>query len=354
MIEFAWPWVFGFLLAPLIARYLFPRATPLLSEAALRIPFYREVTAQQGGETISQPKSASPWWLWLSILVWGCLVVAGARPQWVGDPEALPVSGRDVLLAVDISGSMEIPDFLLNGEKANRLQVVKEVAGEFIQRRTGDRIGLIVFGSQAYLQTPLTFDRHTVQQMLKESEIGLAGKETAIGDAIGLAVKRFQHQSQDHRVLVLLTDGSNTAGKVDPVQAAALAAKEGIRIHAIGVGSDYLELQTRFGTRVINPASDLDEKTLNQVAELTGGVYFRARDTSGLQTVYRQLDQLEPVTKDTEYFRPVSEWYIWPLGVALVLSGVMALSAVGLRGPGKPFRVSGKLSESTFPKAING
>lgn len=354
MIEFAWPWVLVCFLVPLIARFLFPRATPLVSEAALRVPFYQDVTAHQGGQASDQSASSRSGLMWWSLLVWLCLVLAGAKPQWVGDPIALPVSGRDVMLAVDLSGSMEIPDFALNGEKVNRLQVVKEVAGQFIQRRTGDRLGLIVFGSKAYLQTPLTFDRQTVHQMLKESEIGLAGKETAIGDAIGLAVKRFQHQARDHRVLVLLTDGSNTAGEVDPVQAATLAAKEGIRIHAIGVGSDYMELSTMFGTRVINPASDLDEKTLSKVADLTGGVYFRARDTSGLETVYRQLDQLEPVIKDTEFFRPITDLYVWPLGVGVMLSFLLSVGYAGLGWTTKTPARPETIHESSYPRAVNG
>jgi len=331
MMTFAWPWVFVCLVIPFVARLVFPRATPLKSESALRVPFYDAVTETGKGQSLEPSMPLKSGMFWMAYVVWVCLVIAGARPQWVGDPIALPVSGRDVMLAVDLSGSMEIPDFALNGEQANRLQVVKEVAGEFIQRRKGDRMGLILFGSKAYLQTPLTFDRATVQQMLKESEIGLAGKETAIGDALGLAVKRFQHQSQDHRILILLTDGSNTAGEVAPVEAAKLAAKEGIRIYAIGVGSDYMEMDTMFGTRVINPASDLDENTLKAVADLTGGVYFRARDTKGLETVYQQLDQLEPVIKDTEYFRPITDWYVWPLGAAMFLSVLMSVSYLGAR-----------------------
>ena len=333
MMQFAWPWVLAGVVIPFVMRYVLPRATPLKSESALRVPFYQAVTEGEGGQVIQKSSPLQSGMFWMAFLVWTCLVIAGARPQWVGDPIALPVSGRDVMLAVDLSGSMEIPDFALNGEKANRLQVVKEVAGEFIQRRKGDRLGLILFGSKAYLQTPLTFDRQTVQQMLRESAIGLAGKETAIGDALGLAVKRFQHQTQDHRILILLTDGSNTAGEVDPIQAAKLAAKEGIRIYAIGVGSDYMEMDTMFGTRVVNPASDLDEKTLSAVAELTGGVYFRARDTKGLETVYQQLDQLEPVIKDTEYFRPISDLFMWPLGTAMVLSLLMSVSYLGISNP---------------------
>ncbi|MDT7042943.1 VWA domain-containing protein [Candidatus Nitronereus thalassa] len=354
MMEFAWPWVLVGLLLPFVVRYVLPRATPLKSESALRVPFYQAVTEGEGGHVLQKSSPLQSGIFWMAFLVWTCLVIAGARPQWVGDPIALPVSGRDVMLAVDLSGSMEIPDFALNGEKANRLQVVKEVAGEFIQRRKGDRLGLILFGSKAYLQTPLTFDRQTVQQMLRESAIGLAGKETAIGDALGLAVKRFQHQSQDHRILILLTDGSNTAGEVDPIQAAKLAAKEGIRIHAIGVGSDYMEMDTMFGTRVVNPASDLDEKTLSTIAELTGGVYFRARDTKGLETVYQQLDQIEPVITDTEYFRPITDLYVWPLGVAMMLSMLMSVRHLGLRNPFSKREKVESLSGASLSKVAIG
>jgi Ca-activated chloride channel family protein len=240
----------------------------------------------------------------------------------------LPTSGRDLMLAVDISGSMKIPDFSVNGREVTRLEVVKTAAGEFIGRRIGDRVGLIVFGSQAYLQTPLTFDRDTVKSMLSETEIGLAGKETAIGDAIGLAVKRLKEQPSGSRVLVLLTDGANTAGEVSPVQAAALAKEQGIRIYTIGVGADRMEVPSFFGTQTVNPSRDLDEDILRQLAHNTGGLYLRAKDTAGLTRVYEELDRLEPATTDTELFRPIAELFIWPLGLALGLSCVLVVSFV--------------------------
>lgn len=324
VISFVWPYMLAFLAVPWIVRWMVPRADSPVSESALRIPFYNEVSrlktsGRRQGATLSQ----SIIW-WVAFGVWCLLILAAARPQWIGDPIALPVTGRDLLLAVDVSGSMEIPDFSLEGEKTNRLEVVKAVAGQFVQRRTGDRVGLILFGSQAYLQTPLTFDRKTVHTMLKESEIGIAGKETAIGDAIGLAVKRFRDQPQEHKVLLLLTDGANTAGEVDPLQAAKLAADEGIRIYAIGVGADYLEVPSLLGSRVVNPSRDLDEGTLQKMADLTGGIYFRARDTKGLTKIYDQVDQFEPIVRDTEYFRPIAELYMWPLGAAFALSLFMA------------------------------
>ena len=225
MIEFVWPWLFALLPLPLLIRWLLP-ADNRQQQAALRVPFYHDVrnTPMAGGKPVE-----ARWPLWLALLAWVLLVIAAARPQWLGDPVELPVSGRDLMLAVDLSGSMQTPDFELHGRTVNRLQAIKAVAGEFIQRRVGDRIGLILFGRQAYLQTPLTFDRRTVQTLLNESAIGLAGKETAIGDAIGLAVKRLRDKDIKSRVLILLTDGANTAGEIEPIKAAELAAQEGLK-----------------------------------------------------------------------------------------------------------------------------
>jgi Ca-activated chloride channel family protein len=237
------------------------------------------------------------------------------------------VSGRDLLLAVDISGSMRSEDMVLDGLQSTRLQMVQAVAGDFIQRREGDRIGLILFGSRAYLQTPLTFDRTTVQTLLNEAEIGLAGKETAIGDAIGLAVKRLRElPATSNRVLVLLTDGANNAGEVDPLRAAELAVQLDLRIYTIGVGADEMMIEGLLGANRINPSADLDEGLLQEIAARTGGRYFRARATQELEQIYQLLNALEPITVDEEVYRPVRELYPWPLGAALVLSALLALA----------------------------
>jgi Ca-activated chloride channel family protein len=234
-------------------------------------------------------------------------------------------------LAVDLSGSMQEQDFVLKGERVDRLTAIKAVAGNFIERRVGDRIGLILFGEQAYLQAPLTFDRKTVKTLLDESAIGLAGRSTAIGDAIGLAVKRLRKRSEKDRVLILLTDGANTAGVVDPVQAAQLAAHEGLKIYTIGVGADEMMVQDMlFGLRKINPSSDLDEKTLKTIASLTGGEYFRARDTRALEKIYSELDKLEPVQSDARQFRPRTALYYWPLAASLLIAAL--LLALRLKG----------------------
>jgi len=271
----------------------------------------------------------------LAALVWLLLIAAAVRPQWVGEIDTLPVTGRDLLLAVDISGSMDTQDMVLENRVVNRLVAVKQVAGEFIQRRRGDRVGLILFGSRAYLQTPLTFDTETTATLLGEAEIGLAGRETAIGDAIGLAVKRLREDSASDRVLILLTDGANTSGEVQPLQAAEFAAREGLTIYTVGVGADEMMVRDFFGSRVVNPSADLDEETLQTIAERTGGRYFRARDAAGLAEIYRLLDELEPVESDVEAIRPVDELFYWPLGLAYLLAGIAAAAVL------RPVRLEG-------------
>lgn len=323
----AWPWVLALFVLPwLVRRWALPVSNS--SSRAMKVPHFEDIMMLQSSQLIEVTRSRHSTLFWAGIVAWSALLLAAARPQWSGEPVGLPTSGRDLMLAVDISGSMKIPDFSVNGQEVTRLEVVKAAAGEFIARRTGDRVGLIVFGSQAYVQTPLTFDRDTAKAMLTETEIGLAGQETAIGDAIGLAVKRLKEQPAGSRILVLLTDGANTAGEVSPTQAAAVAEEQGIRIYAIGVGADRMEIASFFGTQTVNPSRDLDEDTLRQLAQRTGGLYLRAKDTEGLRRVYEELDRLEPATTETELFRPTTELYIWPLGFALVLSCVMAMSFI--------------------------
>jgi len=331
MTSLLWPWMLALGLLPWLVRRWAPPA-PEQATAALRVPHFRDMDQFQSLRTVDNLQRSSSAWLWFSIVIWLLLVLATARPQWVGEPVGLPTSGRDLMLAVDISGSMAIPDFSVNGQEVTRLDVVKRTAGEFIARRSGDRMGLIVFGSQAYVQTPLTFDRETVRTMLQETEIGLAGKDTAIGDAIGLAVKRLKEQPAGSRVLVLLTDGANTAGEVSPKQAGNLAKEQGLRIYTIGVGAARMQVDSLFGTRTVNPSRDLDENTLRHLAQSTGGLYLRAKNTEALADVYAELDRLEPASTDIELFRPRSELFIWPLGLALCLSILIAIALLVQNG----------------------
>jgi Ca-activated chloride channel family protein len=322
----AWPWLLVLLPLPLLLRRFLP-AAPRAGLQALKVPWFSMIASGQTG-WMKKPVTAA-----LAGLAWILLVAAAARPQWVGEIETLPVTGRDLLLAVDISGSMDTQDMILGGSAVNRLAVVKQVAGEFIQRRKGDRVGLILFGSRAYLQTPLTFDTETTATLLDESEIGLAGRETAIGDAIGLAVKRLRDDAASERVLILLTDGANTSGEVQPMQATEFAAREGMKIYTVGVGADEMLVQDFFGSRLVNPSADLDEDTLRAIAERTDGAYFRARDADDLARIYEKLDELEPVESDQESVRPVDELFYWPLSgtFLLVLAAVIVTMLPGLR-----------------------
>jgi Ca-activated chloride channel family protein len=318
----AWGWLLLLLPLPwLLRRFLAPARQRALQ--ALRVPWYGLVGNAASG-WIRRPLIAV-----LAGLAWSLVVLAAARPQWVGEIEHLPVTGRDLLLAVDISGSMDTQDMVLDGRPVNRLAVVKRVAGEFIQGRRGDRVGLVLFGSRAYLQTPLTFDTETTAILLEEAEIGLAGRETAIGDAIGLAVKRLRADAAAERVLILLTDGANTSGEVQPLQATEFAAREGLTIYTVGVGADEMTVQDFFGSRVVNPSADLDEEALRAIAERTAGAYFRARDAEALAAIYRRLDELEPVASDRETVRPVDELFHWPLAAAFVLA--LTAGLLGLR-----------------------
>ncbi len=320
MINFEWPWLLLFLPLPwLVRRYLQP--ADISKEAALRVPFLEDFIDNQTGLI----RKTRNWPIWLAALAWLLLVLASMRPQWLGELIEIPVSGRELMLAVDLSASMQEEDFIIKGQRVDRLSATKWVAGDFIERRIGDRIGLILFGEQAYLQAPLTFDRETVRTLLYESAIGLAGKATAIGDAIGLAVKRLREREESNRVLILLTDGANTAGVVQPLEAADLATREGLKIYTIGVGADEMFVRSLFGLRKMNPSTDLDEDTLGKIAEKTGGRYFRARDTQELNKIYKLLDVLEPVEGDTYRFRPRKALYYWPLSFAFMVASILLL-----------------------------
>ncbi len=314
MFEFTWAWVF--LLAPLpwLLRALLPAADS--GEAALNVSFLPELEALAGRRAranLSAWQQQSPF-----VLIWLLLLLAAARPEWVGEPLPLTASGRDLLVAVDVSGSMEQLDMQWQGQDVNRLSLIKHLFSDFIEQRRGDRVGLILFGSQAYLQAPLTFDRHTVRTWLDEAVIGIAGKNTAIGDAIGLAVKRLRERPTNSRVLILITDGANTAGAIEPLTATQLAAEQSVKIYTIGIGADPdAGIMGMFG---LNPGSDLDEPTLKAIAAQTGGQYFRARDADELAMITASLDQLEPVAQQATQARPALALYCWPLAAALLLS----------------------------------
>ena len=315
-LEFEWPWAFLLLPLPLLLLYKRHADTPAL--IAPQVPLY-ETAISLGigeGQTTFKP---SIWKTASLLFAWLLVCMAGARPVYIGAQIDIPLSGRDLMIAVDISPSMEEVDMQLNGSQATRLAVVKSVVSDFITARSGDRVGLILFGSQPYVQSPLSFDTVTANTLLQEAYLGMAGQATAIGDAIALGVKRLRHRPKQSRVLVLLSDGANTAGDIPPEKAAQLAQQENIKIYTIGIGADEMLKRSFFGSRKVNPSADLDEGMLRTIAEVTQGQYFRARSTEELHEVYGLISALEPVEQETRSYRPSKALYYWFLGGAITL-----------------------------------
>ncbi|MBL1292498.1 MAG: VWA domain-containing protein [Thiotrichales bacterium] len=321
MIEIEWPWVFLLLPLPLAVYFLMPAIQS--QDSALRVPFFQDVSQLHDGSVVA--KSCSLLSLLLLSLVWVLLIIASSRPNYVGQPLQLPSVARDLMLAVDISGSMDETDMQINGRSVRRVDAVKAVVGEFVERRQSDRLGLILFADNAYLQAPLTFDLATVKKLLDEAQLGFAGTKTAIGDAIGLAIKRMIERPAKSRVVVLLTDGENNAGKVEPLEAARLAAEQGITLYTIGIGAGEQVVRSFFGSSIVNPSRDLDEDTLQEIASLTGGKYYRAKNVEELERIYVELDKIEPVAQDAEIFRPRAPLFYWPMALALLLSVVLVV-----------------------------
>jgi Ca-activated chloride channel family protein len=313
--ELATPWALVLLLLPIMLWYLLPHAKVKLP-TALKIPFFEAMLGivEQEKRSISAQSL-----LIIPALIWLFLVFALVGPRWVGEPRPVAREGYNIMMALDLSGSMEINDMLLHGRPASRLTVVKRAAEQFVQDRTGDRIGLILFGTRAYLQTPLTYDRHSVLMRLEDATAGLAGKTTSIGDAVGLAVKRLEDVPDTGRIIILLTDGANNSGVLAPLKSAELAKEDGIKIYTIGLGSEADPRALTNDFLIPNASADLDEETLQKMAEMTGGRYFRATDTETLHSIYKTINQLEAATQEKATVRPQKEYYPWFVGFALFL-----------------------------------
>lgn len=320
MLSWQWPYALALLPLPFIIRLLLKPHDE--AAGAIRVPFFAALQSLSSTATHSNKlRLLKACLLWLT---WVCLLLALARPSWIGEPVNVPQDRRDLMLAVDISGSMQEQDMLVQNQYIDRITAVKAVVGDFVEKRTGDRMGLILFGEQGYLQTPLTHDRHTIKQQLQEAQLGFAGNATAIGDAIGLAIKRLRDRPADSRILILLTDGANTAG-TEPLQAANIAAEANIKIHTIGVGATEVMQRSIFGTQRVNPSRDLDETTLKAIADKTGGQYFRARTPQELNAIYNELDRLEPIPEE-QTFRPTRSLLHWPLSAALLFNLLLMLT----------------------------
>ena len=322
MIGFDWWW--GMLLLPLPALVRALVAEAKVRQLALSVPLLtgRMLAVKPVGRTSLPPAGLCMWAFWV------CLVLAASRPFWLGDPVSRTVSGRDLMLAVDISGSMNEADMSVNGKASSRIDVLKLVVGEFIKRRQGDRLGLILFGTNAYTYVPLTFDLGALGDLLTDVSTGLAGRHTAIGDAIGLALKSMRKQRSRHKVLILITDGSNTAGFENPVVVAQAAARQGLTIYSIGIGSDEKTLAKIYGLPGIPTGLVLNEPVLRGIAEVSNGRYFHATNRAALEQIYIELDKLEPLEYEYQSQRPRQELYLLPLASGLLLMLVYLLWSI--------------------------
>jgi Ca-activated chloride channel homolog len=308
MPEFAWPWVFVLLPLPWLAWRALKPASP---GQALRLP-HASLAWTIGDRAAARGASS-----WLLALGWLCLLIAAARPQVLGPPQAQERSGRAMMLAVDLSGSMQTPDMQLGGQQLSRFGAVEAIAGDFISRRKGDELGLVLFGTHAYLVTPITYDLDAVRAQLQGAVVGLPGTETAIGDAIAVAVKRLAALPEQARVLILLTDGVNNSGNISPRDAAKAAKAAGVRIYTIGVGATRMTVPGLFGDSVINPSADLDADMLTYIAHETGGQFYRATDGNQLADAYRAIDALEPMPQQGPSLRLRHELFRAPLMAAI-------------------------------------
>jgi Ca-activated chloride channel homolog len=326
MFSFAWPWMAVLLVLPFLVHGMGKRARIDDAQSAPEIFFpninrLKRIFPQQ--EAI---KPANGLYLPALALLWLCLVSALMRPELVDQFAQLRTSGYDLMLAVDLSGSMQALDYQRNGEQISRIDIVKSVVSNFISQRQGDRVGLILFGSNAYLHVPLTLDTLSVRNMLNNVAVGEAGDQTAIGDAIGLAVHNLRSRPEKSRVIVLLTDGIDNASTIPPLEAAELARQYGIKIYTIGVGGKGLvPFPQGFGQTVLTEF-DLDEGLLQKIASATGGSYFRAANTQALQNIYVQINKLEKTNADARTYTISRPLYRYPIAIALILLLLIELS----------------------------
>jgi Ca-activated chloride channel family protein len=310
MLQFAYPWMLLLLPVPLLIHWLAPaHHEPRL---AVYVPFMRRLARLAGARTAAGTVITRRRRLQLAqiVLAWIAVVIATARPVWLGEPITRELPMRDLLVALDLSGSMETQDFTgSSGEAAQRLTAAKEVLDRFLSRRDGDRVGLVFFGSAAFVQAPFTDDLDVVRELLDEAQVRMLGPRTVLGDAIGMAIPLFERSEVDERVLIALTDGNDTGSLVPPVRAAEIARDQGVRIFTIAMGDPQAAGEQA-----------LDEATLQAVAETTGGGYYHADDRAELETVYAELDRLTPRQVESQSYRPEHELFHWPLGFAIMVS----------------------------------
>ena len=320
MSRFLYPEMFLLLFLPFLTFLILPRIKNTHGDA-LKIPFLSDLkNIQQKADKLRFPfmrKSVrfSLRFLYL-VLLWILFVIAAARPQYAGPPFHVKAQNRDIMLVVDISTSMQQPDFSTRQHRIDRLSAVKAVVSQFVEKRTEDRVGLVLFGTLAYLQSPLTFDKEAVKEILLSMDAGMAGNSTSIGDALGIALKYLKDdEHKDNKIIILLTDGENNDGSLSMAQAIALAEKEGIKTYTIGVGGEAGFMSSLFNLR----NNELDEKSLKELAKRTKGNYYRATDLNSLAQIYQHIDELEPQEEKGRVVQEVKELFYIPLLIALLL-----------------------------------
>ena len=309
MLEFAYPLALLATPLPILAWWLLPPQRERVS--ALRVPFFEPITAAAGSEARAGAVILRRRWLQLfvAVLVWLLLVAGLAKPEWVGQPIVRTEAARDIMLALDLSGSMDYHDFPgEDGEVVSRFEAVQRVVDRFVTAREDDRIGLIVFGTKAYLQLPFTRDLDTARALVDLMDVGMAGPKTALGDSIGLAIRSFETSEVDERLLILLTDGNDTASKMTPINAADIARLNGVEIYTIGIGDTAATGEDR-----------VDFDVLAAIAERTGGEFYNAEDEAALDAVYRRIDQTAVADVRTQSWRPRQSLVHWPVGLAVIL-----------------------------------
>jgi Ca-activated chloride channel family protein len=304
------PWALLLLPLPLLVWWFAPPHRE--TSASIRLPFFNQVASAAGVEPTEGsvvPKRSWPQTV-IDVLAWCLIVIALARPQYVEPPLEKTEPQRDILLALDLSQSMDTRDFAApDGTSKARVDAVRTVVADFVTKRPGDRIGLIAFGDAPYPLAPFTMDHALVETMVEGLLPGIAGPRTALGDSLGLGIRMFEKTTVPEKVMILLTDGNDTASKMPPLKAADIAKTKGILIHAIGIGDPAATGEDK-----------LDTASLQKIAETTGGRYFFGGDQNQLQDIYNELDRITPQDQKQLSWRPRIELFHWPLGAAVILT----------------------------------
>lgn len=324
MFQFEYPYLIVLILVPPLIFFIFGSTEAgKTGLPTIYNPNVKWFVQAFGGKSINNYDRAR--FNFLLFFIWVALVFSLMTPQKVEKITKTSTKGYDIILAVDLSRSMLALDFSHNDDLKNRLDVVKNVAGKFILDRKGDRIGIVAFGDSAYIQAPLSHDNESVSSMLKFSQIGIAGDATSIGDAIALSVKTLRDKPEGSRVIILLTDGSNTAGSVEPLEAANLAKEYGIKIYSIGVGKKGRVPFPDERGRIRMLEMKLDEVLLKKISQYTGGNYFSAQDENSLEKIYEQINEMEKTESEVREIMIREQLFHIPLLVAMIILFVRIL-----------------------------